>query len=229
MQRTGEHRPVVGALHQCHAEPAVTGKGMADHRQCFVQIVIAWHRRVAAGGARTVDVRHAGVGHACVRHDRVRGRQHDRQALCQPVCQIGEQQAVAALGGAPAGEADQLRQVAIAVAGAGQQDDPLDLFAVVDDELRTDDQRQPAFLRRQMGAHHPGHRTFVGDRQCAVAQGRCLGDQFLGMRRTAQETEVGKRVEFRAGGQHGSAAQSGASPHENTPCRYQREGSTGSR
>jgi hypothetical protein len=54
-----------------------------------------------------------------------------------------------------------------------------------------------------MGAHDTGHRTFVGDRERAVAQGLRALDQFFGVRGTGEEAEVASAVEFGVDGKHG--------------------------
>ena len=55
---------------------------------------------------------------------------------------------------------------------------------------------QADFRRLDVGAHHAGHAALVGQRQRAVVQRTRALNEFLGMRRTAQEGEIADRVQF---------------------------------
>ncbi len=49
--------------------------------------------------------------------------------------------------------------------------------------------------------HHPGKRTFVGNRQAGIAKLVRPLDQLLGVRSTAQKAEVGNAMQFSVVGQ----------------------------
>jgi hypothetical protein len=82
----------------------------------------------------------------------------------------------------------------------------------------------PASLRfagRGERAHDTGHRAFVGDRECGVAERFRAFEQFLRARRTALEREVRQAMQFGIG-RHlrvGSPGWSGV--HANQPCSVQ--------
>ena len=52
-------------------------------------------------------------------------------------------------------------------------------LAKLKQQLRTDDERQSAGLRRYVGSHHPGDGGFVGDGQRGIPQLTRAVDQFL--------------------------------------------------
>jgi hypothetical protein len=72
-------------------------------------------------------------------------------------------------------------------------------------ELGADQERQAGAPCGQVGTHHPGQRTFIGDRQRGIAQRLGAFDQFFGMRGATQEGEVADAVQFGVG-EHGGAA-----------------------
>jgi hypothetical protein len=103
-----------------------------------------------------------------------------------------------------------LRQVAVAAARLGEQHEAggggatlvvvavvaVDLLFGREAHLRTDDQVQSAFLGLRMGADDARERTFVGERERAVAQRSGTQHQLFGVRGTRQKAEVAAAVEF---------------------------------
>jgi hypothetical protein len=105
---------------------------------------------------------------------------------------------------------DEFAQVAVAVHGLRQHDEgerPRPGGGVRHGhlELRADDQLQPHFLGRDVGAHHAGHRAFVGQRQRGIAQGVRTQHQLVGLAGAAQEREVRQAPQLRIGRDHGVA------------------------
>ncbi len=73
-------------------------------------------------------------------------------------------------------------------------------------EPRPDEQPQPGLLRRDMGAHHAGHRVAVGDADRGQAEEGRLPHQLGGMGRALEEAIVGDAVQLGiGGGRHGNA------------------------
>ena len=111
---------------------------------------------------------------------------------------------VAALFGAAPGLGDQAREPAVAGAVGGEQHEA---GAVGEAQLAADDQARAAGLgqglQRAPGAHHAGEGALVGERDRAVAEGRRLRDELLGVRGAALEAEVAQAVEFGVGRKHG--------------------------
>lgn len=66
-------------------------------------------------------------------------------------------------------------------------------------EITADDQRQTQPGSFQMRTHDTGERALVGERQRGVTQCLRAGDQFLGVRGPAQETEVAAAEKFGVG------------------------------
>ena len=93
----------------------------------------------------------------------------------------------------PPGQRDERREVAIALAIPGQEDQ---LEAIDGRHFAADDQFQPGLLGRLMRPHDAGQRALVGQRQRRVALGGCLFDQFARMRGTAQESEIGEAMQL---------------------------------
>ncbi len=98
----------------------------------------------------------------------------------------------------PAG--DELAEIAVARAVGGEQHE---LDTIGERDLAADHERQPACLRGEMGAHHPGHRALVGEGEGAIAERLRPLHQLLGVRGPAQEGEIGQAMELGVGGQHG--------------------------
>ena len=86
--------------------------------------------------------------------------------------------------------------MAIALPVGRQQNLPQ---AVVETKLAPDDKRQLAFLCFDMRANHSRQRAFVGDRQRRVTDLVRPRDQLLGMRRAAEEGEVGDAMQLGVG------------------------------
>ena len=155
--------------------------------------------------------------------ERLAGRgQQDREAAGQasqegrvrhPAFNIGRVGPVLALGRAPAGHADPLRQVAVAAPALRQQHQPRRGMAgqhrtitasrgrQVD--LRADHQVQAALQGFFMGAHHARQRAFVGDRQRQVAAALRLDHQLFGPRGARQKAEAAAAVQLGVARQHG--------------------------
>jgi hypothetical protein len=115
----------------------------------------------------------------------------------------GAREVVAALLGVAPGLGHQAREPAVAGAVGGEQDEA---GAVGEPQLAAEDEARAALfwqrLQRAVGAHDAGERAFVGERDRAVAVGRRLRDELLGVRGSALETEVAEAVEFGVGGEH---------------------------
>ena len=164
----------------------------ARQLQCFTQLLEAEQtaRIVAAGQQFHTDPEACGEALAqpqsvlvlgvCQRTART--WQPDDQAARQGIFEIGARQLIAALGTGTAGLADQTAQSAVARPIRGERHELESLEAV---EFGADDQRQTDFLGGRVGAHDPGHRAFIGQRQRAVPQALGLIDQFLGVRSAA--------------------------------------------
>jgi hypothetical protein len=92
-----------------------------------------------------------------------------------------------------------LREVAVARAVGGEQHE---LRSVIERDLAADDERQARVLRREMRADDARERALVGDRQRRVALRTRALDQFLRVRRAAEEREIRQAVQFGVGGEH---------------------------
>src|SRR6478736_6032966 len=85
---------------------------------------------------------------------------------------------------------------------------------IVKIKARADDEFDAADLAcRKVRAHHTGKRVAVGDGDCREPKRLRRRHQFLGVRASAQEGEIGGDVELGVAG--------GERHHPNTPCRYQ--------
>ncbi len=146
-------------------------------------------------------------------------RQQQGQHVVEPLgvrLEVGRAQAVTALDRLPPAQRHQLAQVAVAGTCLRQQHElgarrrPL-AFAFGQLDLGAVDQPEGArrlvvlarFLQCQVRAHRAGERTLVGDRQPGVLECQRAFDQFLGMRRTAQEREVAEAVQLGVRNLHG--------------------------
>ncbi len=146
-------------------------------------------------------------------------RQQQHQHVVEPVrvrFEVRGAQPIAALGRLPACQRDELAQVAVAGARGGQQHElgtgpqALRIIAFVELNLGAVDQPERAcrfvsFARlgeRQVRAHRTRERTLVGERQSRVFERERALDQFLRMRRAAQEREVRQAVQLGVGRCH---------------------------
>ena len=134
--------------------------------------------------------------------------------------EVGCAQPIAALGRLPACQRHELAQVAVAGARGGQQHElgagPPTLWivalAVAMTQLNLGAVDQPERTRRfvllarlgerQVCAHRTGERTLVGEREPRVFERERALDQFLRMRRAAQEREVRQAVQLGVGRCH---------------------------
>jgi hypothetical protein len=100
------------------------------------------------------------------------------------------------LRGAAAAEGEEAAEAAVGGAVGGEENDRR---CVQGEDLGPDDQLEPRLLRRDMHPHGAGEGVAVGHRNRAIAQFRCPGDEFIGMRRPLQEGEVRLAVQFGIG------------------------------
>ena len=107
--------------------------------------------------------------------------------------QIIAVQGIAPLPRSSPGQRDQRREIAVAVAVAGQKDQ---LQAINGCDFAADNEFQSIFPGRQMRPDNTGQRTLVGQRQRTIALSHGTFGQLFRMRGPAQEAEVGKAVEF---------------------------------
>ena len=120
--------------------------------------------------------------------------QPDQQTTIQRLGQeVIAAQFVAALGAAPAGQGDQAGQLPIPAPAGGQQHA---VRAVVQAELRADDELNGVVLGGFMCPHHPGQGAFVGECQGGVAQPGGALDQLARVRGPAQEAEIADAMQF---------------------------------
>ena len=145
----------------------------------------------AAAKARHQPARFVRIGLVCGKPQ--------REAAVDAVAEIGAGQPIAALHRAASAAGDERREAAVAFAIGGQQ---YQAQSVVETKLAADDERQAALFGFDMRAHDAGERTFIGDRQRLVAQLVRPRDQLLGVRRTAQEGEIGNTVQLGVGHVH---------------------------
>ncbi len=122
----------------------------------------------------------------------IRHPQHD--AVREPVLEEAARQHIAALLRRTPGARNQPAECRITVAVLRERHQ---LAAAVQSQLGADDEFDPEGLRRHVRTHDTGHRTLVGNRERLVAERRGRLDEFLGMRRAAQEREIAERVQFR--------------------------------
>ncbi len=171
-----------------HAEPGLQPHGVREHRLEGLQRAGQQQRDVVGQPGQGGRMRHAAFD-------------------------VGRVRQVSALSRAAPRHRDPLRQVAVAAAGLRQQHQPRarrGIGLALDGRVRelhlgADDQVQPHALGLGMRAHHAGQRTFVGERQRAVAQRMGALHQLFGMRGAAQEAEVAAAVQLGVGGEHGAA------------------------
>ena len=126
--------------------------------------------------------------------------------MIQILFQIIRHQSIAAFHRTPARPRDQRRDMAVAFAIGGEQNE---LGAILDAHFSADDELQPMRLGCDMRTHHARERTFIGDRQCVVAQRSGAHNQFLRVRSATQKGEVGEAMQLavsRKGGEdeHGN-------------------------
>ena len=110
---------------------------------------------------------------------------------------IGARELVAAFGRCaptPGDEAAEL-PVAAPVGGEQHQRQP-----AAETELRADDQACAPPLERGMGAHHPRHRTLVGEGKRVITERIGTLGEFLRLRGAAQETETAEAVQLGVSG-----------------------------
>ena len=101
--------------------------------------------------------------------------------------------AVIAFFGLTAGMADEFAECGIADQRARQRHQPK---AVADSEFAADDEVKAGVTRLRIRAHDTRHRALVSDSKGAVATFDGSVDQFLGVRSTTQEAEVGHAVKL---------------------------------
>ena len=101
--------------------------------------------------------------------------------------------AVIAFSGLPTGMADEFTERGIAAQRACQRDQP---EAVADSEFAADDEMKAGVTRLRIRAHDTRHRALVSDSKSAVAAFDGGVDQFLGVRSTTQEAEIGHAVKL---------------------------------
>jgi hypothetical protein len=147
------------------------------------------------GAAGEVLGQPARIGGLGLRDGKPQG-QAIRHATAIPAGQVVARQMVAALCRAATTQRHQRGKIAVTGAVLRQQHQ---LHAAGEMQLGAVNQLQCRAACRQMGAHAAGEAAFVGDRQRRVAQLHGARHQFLGVRGAAQETEVGKAVEFGVG------------------------------
>ena len=104
--------------------------------------------------------------------------QPQRDAIRHAMRQIAAYKLIAALLRTTPAQRDDGRQIAVAGAVLRQQHQ---LHSVCKHDLGTDQQLESRLLRRRMRTHDAGEGTFVGDRQCRVAECLRLRHQFLRM------------------------------------------------
>ena len=125
-----------------------------------------------------------------------RTRRPQHQHLGVQAFDIGASQRVRALGTAPATARDQFADARISALAARQQDE---FRAVVELHFGADDQGNAGCLGGFQRTHDAGQRTFVGDRQRAVAEPGRAFEQFRGTRCAALETEIAQRMQLGVG------------------------------
>ena len=133
-------------------------------------------------------------------------RQPEREAVVEPGFEIRFTEQVTALGGAPPRAGDELADLRVGALCRRQQHQPQSFAAAefgADDQLQRAARRQRAL--RLVGAHHAGHRAFIGQRQGVVAELMGALHQFGRMRGAAQEAEVAEAMQLGVVG-HGIAA-----------------------
>ncbi len=182
-----------GQYRQLAQSPRIVGTVVQFHRQPCAR---------AEGGAQPAPVR--GVGRA--------PRQPQGERARQAVGQVGAVQPVRALGrGAPAA-GDQPAQRGVAGAVLAQQHQ---FRAVLQLEFGAHDQFHAGIARGFQRPHDAGQRTFVGNRQRAVATGFRPREQLARMRGATAERECRQ------------AMQLGIGVHANQPCSIQPDCSPG--
>ncbi len=123
-------------------------------------------------------------------------RQHDGDLAFGKGGEIGKADIAFALGRAPAAEAEQGRKPAVSGAILGQTKQAATLGQI---EPRADHELDARALGGNMGAHDAGQRVAVGDRDRREPKRRRAFDQLLGMRRAAEEAEIGGDLELGVG------------------------------
>ena len=126
------------------------------------------------------------------RECRVRHPQHD--AVREPFLEEAALQYIAAFLCRAAGPRDKPAKRGIAVSISCQHHQ---LATALQPQFGTDDEFELEGFCRHVRAHHPGHRTLVGDCKRVVTESRGRLHEFLGMRRTAQEREIAEGMQFR--------------------------------
>ena len=124
-------------------------------------------------------------------------RREEHEAPGKAVVEVRPPDAVFAFGRSHAAFGDERAHAAVAFAVGREQHE---LRPVGEPHFGADDEREPAFFRRDVRAHHARDRAFVGDRERAVAERGGALDELLGMRCAAQEGEVREAVELGVGG-----------------------------
>ncbi len=120
-------------------------------------------------------------------------RDQQHQAAVDRSGEIPAGQSVGALDAAPAAAGDERGEIAVALEVAGQQHQG---GAVLERELRADDERQVERRGGDVGAHDAAQAALVGDGEGAIAEGMRRAHQLLGMRGAAQKGEVADGVQL---------------------------------
>ena len=124
------------------------------------------------------------------------GRQGDDDLAVAMVEQVGQRDIAFPLGRAPPSQRQQLRQPPIGGAVGGQAQNRRRVGEI---EPRADHQPDARRLCFAMGAHHPGQRIAVGDRDRVMAERRRRPRHLLGMRGAMQEGEIGGDLKLGVG------------------------------
>ena len=187
-------RPIDGTREEFSGNPGTLGEGLGEPMR--VVSSVGSRRRLHSPGTSPAwsDV-----------------WQEQRQAPTHVRLEIGTMQLVLALGRATSGARDPLAQLTIANTIGGEEHES---HALLQTHFGADDELQRLAPTRHMGSHDTGHRTLVGQRQRAIAQGLSPFGQFLWVRSPTQKAEVRYAMQLGVIGQYTSL-------HAKTPCRNQ--------
>ena len=125
----------------------------------------------------------------------------DDQGLIQSLLEIFPHNPIRSLARPPPGPGDQATDLGISLLAWCQQYQP-EVF--IDQDLAADDEFQAAIPGCFVGPHHAGHRAFVGQCQCLIAESACLPDQLIGQGGGSAEAEGAQGMQFGIG-MHGES------------------------
>ena len=180
----GQPGRVIRSGMQLDGDPQAAGKTLGQPATFVAPLPLARHPEHQAIGKRTVG----------------------RDGI-----EVMAMQGVMPLVGASPGQRDEGGEVAVALAILGDENQ---LQAIQRRHLAADQQLEAGLTGGLVRPHDAGQRTFVSQGQGGVALGHCLLDQFIRVRRTAQETEIGEAMQLGiVGQQYPSLLQA------NRPCR----------